>query len=190
MGIVSNEEFESELNNSARNGTERNTVKIPEIIVEEEKKKGRGEGNVEVPNSLRKLIGDASVSDGRGEALDLANHFGISPSSVSAYSNGSTSTKSYDKKVNGNVINQAKQRIYRRARNRINLAFNHITEERLRNANLKTVSSVAKDMSMIIKNMESSGDNKVTVNNDKPTFVFYSPQLKQESDFEAITVKE
>jgi hypothetical protein len=57
--------------------------------------KGRKEGDNNVPNSIRAIIGETSNIDGRKEALALANSLNIS-SSVSAYANGVTSTKDYN----------------------------------------------------------------------------------------------
>src|SRR5678810_1013449 len=110
LGVVSDDEFESELKNSrveldksgvpvigiVDNGTE----EIPPVVngVVEEQKSGRGLGTTEVPDSLRKIIAQTNLESGRAAAISLASSFGISESSVSAYLNGSTSTATYNNK--------------------------------------------------------------------------------------------
>lgn len=187
MGIVSDEEFQIDYSKYT-------DIIIPSIEVVNSVEiiditKGRGNGNVEVPDSLRKIIGETNELEGRAHAIDLANKFGISSSSVSAYGNGSHSTASYDKRPGLDHINQAKERISKKARNRLLAALNQITPEKLESEKAKDLSSVAKDMSVIIKNMEPE-----TIVNDKeknsPTFVFYSPQFIKEENFEVIYAKE
>jgi len=152
---------------------------------------GRGKDNFQVPDALRKIIGEESEINGRESGLDLANHFGISPSSVSAYSHGSTSTKSYDSPNNElrNHINDAKERISKKARNRLVLALNSLTSDKFESAKAKDLSSVAKDMSVVIKNMEPDIPRDVE-RSSSPTFVFYAPQFKKEESFDVLYSKE
>lgn len=173
MGIVSNDEFELE---------------VSKVEIKFLPSKGRDKGDNNVPDSLRKIIGETSKIDGRGSALDLASRFNISPSSVSAYSNGSTSTATYDERPNANHINNAKERISKRARIKLMSALNHITNDKLENSKAHELSGVAKDMSAIVKNMEP--DNPMVNNPGGPTFVFYSPQFRDERNFDIIHVKE
>lgn len=185
MGIVSDADFQKELGNSA--------PKIPvsktaEVI--KQTPKGRGEGNVAVPDSMRKLIGAESVENGRDSAIELAKQFGISPSSVSAYANGSTSTASYDKQPNLPAINGVKERIAKKARNRLSMALSHITDEKLGAAKLTEVSTVARDMAAIVKQMEPEVPKTESDKQNGPTFIFYSPQFRKEEHFDVIDVKE
>lgn len=174
MGIVSSEDFE----------IEKKQVEIKRLP-----DKGRGNGNNGVPDSLRKIIGETSSIDGRQEGLSLANQFGISPSSVSAYSNGSTSTASYDSPTEiKNHIDDAKERISKSARIRLRKALHHITDEKLEGAKLTELSSVAKDMAGIIKVMEP--EREANQNQNGPIFVFYAPQIREEKGFDYIEVKE
>lgn len=186
MGIVSNEVLEKEL--------ERNGLKEGEYpIIGIKSPKGRGQGSLEVPDSLRKVIAEDSISNGRESALELAKSIGISPSSVSAYANGSTSTSSYGKRDNELVRhnNQVKERIAGKARSRLLAALHNITPDKLKTAKLKEVASVARDMSAIIRNMEptqaqeDSEKAKTQVN-----VVIYSPARKQESDYRVMNVNE
>jgi len=193
MGIVSDKDFQAELGNLTpcppiHPSMIPPTIEKEPIGIVEDMNKGRSIGGVEVPESLRKLIGDESVVSGRASALELANQFGISPSSVSAYSNGANSTASYDDQPNLPVINNAKLRIAKKARKRLLISLNALTEDKINSAKVKDISGVAKDMSAIIKNMEPPAP----VNNDRggPTFIFYSPQMRNEKVFDVIHVKE
>lgn len=186
--IVSDDEFDKEL--------ELNKIvppKVPAPIELDIKpptsvEKGRGVGNVEVPNTLRNIIADTAISQGRPSAIELAKSFGISESSVSAYTNGSTSTASYDKKVNNNFITDAKSRVSNKARKKLLLALHHMTEDKISGANVQTLSGLAKDMSVIIKNMEPKDNTEAKPNG--PNFIFYSPNKKDEEVYDAIYVKE
>ncbi len=185
MGLVKDEDFESALTNSKSKEVIPSEPITGEVI---DYSKGRGH-NPEVPNSLRQIIGETGAVDGRGEAVDLANRFGISPSSVSAYTNGSTSTASYDKKVNLPFINKAKERVSRRAIKKLNLALESMTEDKLFDTKARELAGIAKDMSAIVKNMEPEKE-VVDPSKTGPTFVFYSPAFKQENTFEIVHAKE
>lgn len=184
MGIVSDDEFNKELGNS------RTDKSIDQAIVKELNRPGRHSGDNNVPDSLRKIIGETSEIDGRQEGIALGKGFGISPSSVSAYSNGSNSTASYNKQPNLAHINQAKERISRKARIKLVNALDQITPEKLSEAKLETVANVARSMSAIVKDMEPDIPMNEREGKTGPTFVFYSPQVKKEEQFEHIFVKD
>lgn len=194
IGIVSDKDFGKELDNigpkretpksnNERNESNESTAEIKDI------ERGRTKGAIEVPNSLRRIIGDESETNGRQSALELAKSFGISPSSTSAYANGATSTSSYSERPNSDVIDKAKLRVTNRARKRLMLALNHITEEKLENARVRDIAGVARDMSQVMKNMEPKQENERSESSG-PTFVFYSPQIRKEETFDVIHVKE
>lgn len=181
MGIVSDSDFDKEL--------KRNQTNLPSEVTIKPIDKGRGLGNVGVPESLRKVIGETSVTDGREEAVKLAESFGISPSSVSAYANGATSTSTYADQPNRTHIDQAKIRIASKARKKLMLAIGGITKEKLGEANARTLAGIAKDMSAVVKNMEPDTP-KVPEGNSGPTFVIYAPQYRKEEHFEVVHAKE
>jgi hypothetical protein len=190
MGIVSDKEFDVEKGRLIPSETPReesnSSVPITGEVVDMQK--GRGH-NPEVPDSLRKVIGETHITDGRDQAVELAKQFGISPSSVSAYGVGATSTASYDDQPNQGHINKAKERISKRARSKLMLALRHITEDKLDSSKARDLAGIAKDMSAVVKNMEPDGP-KVPTNNSGPTFVFYSPQFRKEESFEVVVAKE
>ena len=185
MGIVSDLDFVKELDKlnpvpSKSEPSTKDTIK----------EKGRGEGNVEVPNSLRKVIGETSEINGRQEAVELAGNFGISPSSVSAYANGSNSTASYDKQPNLNHLNLAKGRVSKRARSVLMKAMHHITDDKLEHADAKDLANVAKNMAGIIKDMEPDLPRVPQNIDNGPKFIIYSPQIKKEEAFDVVYTKE
>ena len=180
MGIVSDEEF----NREAGLLINEQTAEIIDI------NKGRGNGNKQVPESLRKIIGETNELDSRPEALAIARQFGISSSSVSAYGNGSHSTASYDSPDEGlkGHIEDAKERIAKKARGRLFNALKHITDEKLADAKVKDVSGVARDMAAIIKDLEPESAKESGVKS--PQFIFYAPTFRKEETFETIHIKE
>ncbi len=186
LGIVSDKDFEKELGNSS---------KVPDTIpttgrVDILPTPGRNSGDNNVPDSLRKIIGETSEIEGRQEALELANHFGISPSSVSAYANGSTSTASMDKQPNLDHINGQKNRIVKRATIKLHKALSHITDEKLEGAKAVDLASIAKSMSGIVKEMEPEKPKDSTDGKNAPAFIVYSPTFKQENYYEVVTARE
>ena len=184
MGIVSDNDFDSELDKltPSPNGDK--------IAVIQNIEKGRGNGNNEVPEGLRKIIGEESAINGRASALELANNFDVSPSSVSAYNKGSHSTASYEDRPNIGFINSRKQYIAKKARNRLVLALNSLTQDKINDAKAKDIAGVAKDMSAVIRNMEPEVPKNNNGNNGGPTFIFYSPQIRSEKVFDVVHVKE
>lgn len=189
MGIVSDKDFDSELNKVSSDKPREESKSIPvtgEIV--DMPAKGRGVGNVEVPNSLRKVIGETAITEGRDQAVELARQFGISPSSAAAYNVGATSTSSYDERPNAVVINKAKEKIGKRARTKLMAALRHITDEKLGEAKVRDLASIAKDMSVVFKHMEPEGPKAPT--STGPQFIFYSPQFRKEEHYDVVSAKE
>jgi hypothetical protein len=176
MGIVSDKDFNSESNKL--------NPKPPT------KEKGRGKGNVEVPDSLRRIIGDTAETEGREAALALARDFGISPSSVSAYSNGATSTSTYNTRPNLPTIKNAKARISKKARAKLLMAMNHITENKLEDLSAPALAGIAKDMSAIVRNMDDDTDDKTKEGPQKPAFLVYAPTVNQENHYQTVIAKD
>lgn len=187
MGIVSDKEFDSAFGDCVN--PKPKSIPVAQIV--DITSRGRKEGDVNVPDSLRNIIGDTAVTDGRQEALALGETFGISPSAVSAYSKGATSTASYNDTPNKANIDGAKQRIAKRARAKLMLALTHLTTEKLEGAKARDIAGIARDMSQVMKNVEPETTGKGGINTgDGPTFVFYAPQTREEKTYEVIQVKE
>lgn len=189
MGIVTDEDFQKEREKIVPKERPSIPTSVPTATIIDSPTKGRGEGNVEVPNSLRQIIGETSITDGRQEAVQLASHFGISPSSVSAYSRGATSTSTYDERPNEKVINGTKLKIERRARAKLMLALKSLTPEVMASAKARDLAGIAKDMAAVVKQMEPETP-KGPGNNTGPTYIFYSPQQRKEESYEMIFTRE
>lgn len=182
MGIVNDLELEQEINR---------LNKVPKVITPQliNPESGRGKGNIQVPESLRKIIGETNVLDGRQEALTIAKEFGVSPSSVSAYANGANSTASYRNPTDiKSFIDKSRKRIQNKARSKLFMALEQITEEKLAEAKLRDVSGVARDMSSIIRDTEPKTENGISINGSK--VIVYRPRMREEEDYETIAVNE
>lgn len=188
MGIVSDKDFDSELVNTKAISIPPTTPKSATVI--DVPSAGRNEGDVNVPNSLRNIIGDTAVTDGRQEAIALAKSFGISPSSVSAYSNGATSTASMDRTPNSPVINKAKIRVQSRARKTLMAALDGITPDKLAESKARDLAGIAKDMATIYKSMEPEDTESSKAGQQLPQFVVYAPTFRDERSFDTIYAKE
>ena len=195
IGIVSDADLQRELKSYTPakplvvTGTLLPPSPVPEII--DIPKKGRKEGDVNVPDSLRAIIGEEALLNGRAAAVDLAGEFGISPSSASAYAVGATSTSSYNapKQSILSVINKSRERATRKAAKTLNAALSAITQEKLDYLDADKVSGIAKDMSVIIKNLEPKTDPN-SAGASAPQFTIYAPQFRDERSFEFIQVTE
>ena len=181
IGIVNDEDLERELNNLS-------ALPVPTARVEE-MRIGRGEGNPNTPESVRKLVGGEAVKGGHASGVALAKELGLSESSVSAYQEGATSTASMDRPDPGLLshVNGEKDKIVKAAREKLTLAIDHITADKLKDAKLRDVASVAKDMSAVVRNTEPASEGG---DGNKTAFVFLVPPMKEETDFKVIDVKE
>jgi hypothetical protein len=184
MGIVSDEEFNREIKNSAKPKSE--PIPLPTII--DLPNKGRKLGDVNVPESLRKVIGETAVTNGRAAALELAESFNISPSSTSAYTQGAHSTSTYDKRPDREGIKDAKLKVSSKAISKVMQAMSHITKEKLQGSKARDLAAIAKDMSMVHRNME--GDNPDADSFKSPRIIFYAPQFRDERHYDTVVVKE
>lgn len=176
FGIVDDSSFEQQLE-SLNKPIQRATV----VNIQ------RGRVGKEVPVELKKLVASDSING--VSASELSKQFGISPSSISAYKNDATSTKTYHEpdaelkesndKVRTDITNSARSKLLQ--------ALETITPEKLNDTKVRDAAGIAKDMSAIIKNLEPESHEKNQLNQQ---FIFYAPKTKQESDFEVIEARE
>jgi len=188
MGIVSDKDFDSALDDCVN--PKPKSIPVAQIV--DITRPGRKEGDVNVPDSLRQIIGDTAVTDGRQEAVALAKNFGLSPSAASAYANGATSTASYNDTPNKETIVNAKTRVASRARAKLMLALSKLTADKLDSAKARDLAGIARDMSQVIKNVEpdvAPGVGGVNTGGG-PAFVFYAPQQREESTYQVIQAKD
>jgi hypothetical protein len=184
LGIISDTEFESELNHSINNSVNNSDVTIKQI------ERGRG-NNVEVPDSLRKIIGENAIEEGNGATKDLTSFLGISDSSLSAYKKGAHSTASYHNPVANlkSHLDKKKESITKRATNKLLSAINSIDSEKLSETKARDLAGIAKDLSVIIKNMEPESP-KIPNGLNGPTFILYAPKIVSEEKFDVINLNE
>lgn len=179
LGIVSDDDFDSELENDV----------VSSVSIAEKASKGRALGDVNVPESLRKIIGEDAAINGTKDAMSegsIAHALGISPSSVSAYKRGATSSNGEAKDDILSHINRGKEKAIKRASRSMHLALSHITPDKLREVKAKDLSSIAKDMSALIKNLEPEREEaKKNVN-----FVFFAPRTRDIDSYRVIDVGE
>lgn len=190
IGIVDDSEFERELNSLKLN--QKKESHTPRVEIIDKPHRGRSEGDNNVPDSLRKIIGETAVIDGRQVALEFAKDFGISPSSVSAYAKGATSTTTYDTPSKSIIshINKSRERAIKKASKTLHSALGSITQEKLDYSDAKDLSGIAKDMSVIIKNLEPQKEVQAGDETKQPQFVIFAPQFRKEESFQTITVNE
>lgn len=191
IGIVSDDELREELEKSQLpiSSTKRDKVVEGEII--EKDKPGRKDGDINVPSSLRSLLGITALEEGRGAALELAETFDISPSSVSAYSHGNTSTASYDKPEPNikKAISVARERAIGKAHTTLDKTLDELgSENKLKDVKARDLAGIAKDMSAIIRNLEPEKGDEHEANS--PRFVIFAPAFIKEEKFETIVVNE
>lgn len=168
MGIVSDSDFEAE------------SERLRIVTIE----KGRG-NRPATPESLRKIIGENAVEEGSKATKVLTQALGISDSSLSAYKNGATSTSSYHNPTFKDHIDKAREKIVKKARNRLLQSLNHITDEKLKSESPRDLAGIAKDMSVIIKNFEP----EVEKGNGGRQLIIFAPQFVTEEKFEVIDVQ-
>lgn len=190
MLINSDQDFQLELNklgikpiNVTNDDVTSNITSNAQVI---DIQRGRTPGRTEIPSELRKVIGSCALID---SAKDVAQAFGISESSISAYKVGATSTTNYhspdpDLKKH---IDSKRGEISDTARTKLLDALELITAEKVSGAKIKDIASIAKDMSAIIKNVEPNPLIGVQMNNQ---VVVYRPKMNDESDYDVITVNE
>lgn len=196
LGIITDEQLNKEIGRSV---PKINIDKIENELIKDKIKDAikdssfkvvdikRGRGNVlEIPNEIRALVAEEAINGAR--AKDVSKSFGISESSISAYKHDATSTTTYDKpndslkKSNDSV----RDVITDKARGRLMSALDAITDENISNAKVKDIASIAKDMSVIVKNMEPER----TQNVQNTQVIIYKPRMRDEDEFDVITVNE
>lgn len=165
MGILSDEDFEKELER----------VQIVPI------ERGRGHSPA-VPDSLRKIIGENAIEEGSKETKVMTRALGISDSALAAYKVGATSTSSYHNPTFKDHIDKARQRVVKRARHTMVSALKEITPEKLKDEKPRDLAGIAKDMSVIIRNMEPSSQDS----NGQAPLIIFAPQIVSEEKFEVI----
>jgi hypothetical protein len=177
LGILSDDDYEKEMNKL-------NGLRAPSVEIKEPTKLGRRSN--EIPESIRKIVGETALEAGRAEAQTLLQQtLGVSAmSSIDAWKEGKTS--SCNNETRRDLVNHmlmVREKITNKAQKKLIQAIDSITKDKLEGSTAKDASSVAKDMSAVIKNM----DNEVKESN-QPTvnFVLVAPKSKTEEQYDVI----
>ena len=148
----------------------------------------RGRGNAkEVPEVIRQIISEEAIVNGNTD--EIAKRFGVSKSSVDAYKHGATSTATYNKpdeklkKAN----DELRGIISTSARLKLLEALAEMTPERISKAKIRDIAAITKDLASVAKDMDTI--NQGNTNNGIQVTV-YAPRLREEGEFEVITVNE
>jgi len=195
IGLVTDDDFTRELEHHSGSHKSASVPSVPSVqipVIDILPTKGRNQGDVNVPEGLRKIIGEDSVINGRQSALGIAKEFGISSASVSAYAKGATSTASYNTPSKEIIshINMSRRRAIKKSGRVLNAALAAITQEKLDYTDAKDLSSIAKDMATVIKNLEPPVQPTEQSGANAPQFVIYAPTFRDERSFDSIVVKE
>ena len=179
IGVLTEKDFESELNKLCPQ------PKVDARVVDINR--GRPVGRLEVPEEIRKTIAEEALT-GELTGKELAIKHSISPSSISAYKVGATSTASYHQPDNQlkQSVDEVKSEITASARLKLMDALNEITPERISGAKIRDIAGIAKDMSAVLKNTEPVGIG-VQLNTQ---VLVYKPKMRNEDEFEVITVNQ
>ena len=170
--VVDDESFELELNRSMRCAE---IKEIPSL--------GRN-GSKAVPDSIKKLAANDALNG--VAAKEISEAYNISESSVSAYKNGASSTTTYHQpnKELGTFTDMTRDKIKSRAQNKLLLALKHMTDDKLSEAKVGDLGTIAANMSRVVEKMSPKQDGPVVNNN----IVFYSPKQIAKENFETIDV--
>lgn len=180
LGIVSDDVFESELKKE----------RIPVGEIKLPKPLGRGSDNPNTPDSIRKIIGDNALTEGRQDTLELAAAFGISHHSVNAYSNGATSLATYNKQDPlKDFLSGRRKKIARRASSALVRAIEKIDDDKLDASKAVELASIAKALSGVVKDMLPEEKTNNTNVNTAVKLVVHVPQQTKEDSFDTITVE-
>jgi hypothetical protein len=194
MGVVDDKEFERELENSHVNNSPCKSITPSDFNIPDSKveiiERGRGKNNLEVPNPLRNIIGETHHAQGREAALALAESFGISRSSESAYAEGATSTASYYDRPNRKKVNEVKERIGKKASRITESALDKISDDKLDELSALELTQVAKNVASVVKVMDDSDNDNPQNPLNISAITIYSPQIVNENKFEMVYSKE
>ena len=187
MGILSDDEFFSEMKLPKDKESHQN--ESHSNVVVEDIKLGRPPASKNVPPEIREIVARSALNE-EGTGKQIADAFGVSESSVSAYKVGAHSTTTYNSpnETLQAKITDHKVRISTKARNRLISALNEITPDRLSGVKPRDLASIAKDMSSIVKDMEPAASSSSGQTNIQ--FTFMAPRVKDVSEFTVIDVKD
>lgn len=177
MGIVSKIELDLEIDKNKS---------LPSAMVKE-REIGRGHIK-QVPDEIKKMVGELGLISG-STGRNLAETFGVSESSISAYKVGAASTASYNSPKPELIshITGIKKKISLRAQRVLSGALRELTPERVAMEKPRDIAAIASRMAGIVQLMEPE-EKVLTQIDNSVKFVMYAPVMKQESSYDAIDV--
>lgn len=188
MGIVSDEDFKKEVERLIGSTREIEHAEMEkDLAIIEDIQRGRPKEKTEIPEIIRECVARSAIN-GEGTGVEIAGAFGVSPSSVSAYKVGATSTASYSEPDENllSVVTEHRQKISRGARNTLLAALDNLTPSKLESVKARDLASIAKDMSSIIVDMEPP--LPPVHNQQNVQFVFMAPRVQNEDAYDVIDV--
>lgn len=141
---------------------------------------GRNLGDRNVPPFIRELAGAAAHTE---PAKEVAKAFDISQSSVNQYKIGNTSPKHHDPDLKAKV-DQRVSKVRDLALDKLMLSLGLLTTDRLEKVNARDASTIAANMAKVVEKTTPQ-----QVNNQNLQIVFYAPNVRQEKDYEVITLQ-
>lgn len=175
IGIASNDEFELELNKLSVNSS---TDKQYDPNAD----RGLQTGNN--TSEFRALIAQEALNGTPRE--QIMREFKVSSSSIDAYRRGHN-TASPERKLDDKLRERNKifrHRIVSKASLNLTKSLDAITEDKLRNCDAKENAQIAKDMSVVIKNMSAADEDKVM----PAAIIIHAPQVRSIDEFHGRTI--
>ena len=172
-------------------------VKIPEIVTSDMIRNPMGAGRMKdvsnVPQSLRKIIAEESVTNGNKSAKNLLSGLGtsLSDATISTYKSGNVSPSNGISVKDTDLleyINQRKGKLGKKALNKLNLALLHLDEAKMSGLDAKELSGVAKDMAIIVDKMQPTKRDEEKV--APVQFVIMAPQINTEAYYQTVKAKD
>lgn len=177
IGSVDEFEFLEELAKLQGSASQKGIVKVRES--------GRKVGNVAIPDEIKKLVAEELLQG--ASAKEVSEALNVSKSSASAYKNGANSTATYDT-PNENLtkhINDIKSKMSKKASEKLELALDSITEDKITDLSANKAAMLAKDMSSIIRDMEPADKGGTTIGQ----VIIHAPRVRNEDEYEVIDIQ-
>lgn len=174
----------------ASNLNEAPSVKIAELVDEpieespkqESKGSGRTVGATQIPDALRGIIASHTTLT---SSVQAARDFGISTSAAysmsQGYRGGMAPSNNFDQKIidkRNELLDSAADK----AMDKMLLAIGLINNDNLKDAKVRDISAVAKDMASIVEKVRAKNDDGKKQGN----IVIVAPTLRDESHFQVV----
>lgn len=174
LGIVNDDLFEAEINRLNNPSTT--------ALVKGRAPGGRGDA---IPDPVKKVIAECALLGDKQE--DIAKVFGVTQESVNSYSQGFNTSSLEQRKANPSLVShitEVREKITKKATNRLQLALNSITPDKVKDLSANKAGQLAKDMAAIVREMEPpmEGGNQ----NNGVQIIFQAPREKRLNEFEFI----